>query len=209
MRPLGLVIGLGALIMVASVLLALQSEGGRGRQIGLGVLGMAMVALLIHAAHHLSFNFLQAWGWGPICFTEPDLMRVVEHAVFVIAESAVLLSLAHGASFDFRTSEELTDIANALVREDGSVDLGVASGRRVTAPASIALAAALGHIAQLIDHVEAASHVIRNASFEIASDNAQPANGLAVVASEVRNLAQRSASAAFHRAPRASAQMAY
>ena len=25
------------------------------------------------AVHHLSFNYFQQWGWGPICFTEPGL----------------------------------------------------------------------------------------------------------------------------------------
>ena len=46
------------------------------------------------AVHHLSFNQFQAWGWGPMCFSEPSFMRVIEHALFVVAETVVLLMLA-------------------------------------------------------------------------------------------------------------------
>ncbi|MCX7669577.1 MAG: chemotaxis protein, partial [Anaerolineae bacterium] len=35
------------------------------------------------AVHHLSFNYLQAFGWGVFCFTEPGLPRVLAHAGYV------------------------------------------------------------------------------------------------------------------------------
>ncbi|MEY3272856.1 MAG: hypothetical protein RLZZ341_1757, partial [Pseudomonadota bacterium] len=50
------------------------------------------------AVHHLSFNYFQAWGWGPVCFTEPSLMRVIEHALFVVAQAVVLVVMARRAA---------------------------------------------------------------------------------------------------------------
>jgi methyl-accepting chemotaxis protein len=43
-------------------------------------LGGVLTAAATIAVHHLSFNYFQQWGWGPICFTEPSLLTVIEHA---------------------------------------------------------------------------------------------------------------------------------
>ena len=34
-----------------------------------------LVAARVIAVHHLSFNYLQQWGYGVLCFTEPSLAR--------------------------------------------------------------------------------------------------------------------------------------
>jgi methyl-accepting chemotaxis protein len=122
------------------------------------------------AVHHLTFNQFQTWGWGPICFGEPSFMRVIEHALFVIAEAAVLIFLAARASADFRTAENLMDIAERLVAEDGTIDLTIAqtqSDDRATRK----LLNALVHISASIDQVRDASQSIRQASAELAGGN--------------------------------------
>ncbi len=67
------------------------------------------------AVHHLSFNFFQSWGWGPVCFTEPGLWRVVEHAAYVVGEAAILIMLAARSQSDFAANEQLSRIADGLV----------------------------------------------------------------------------------------------
>jgi methyl-accepting chemotaxis protein len=122
------------------------------------------------AVHHLSFNQLQAMGWGPMCFSEPSFMRVVEHALFVIAEAGILLFLAARAKADFHTAENLMGIAEKLVGEDGSIDLSIAqmpSEDRATRK----LLDALIHISAAIDQVRDTAESIRSAASEIATGN--------------------------------------
>ena len=78
------------------------------------------------AVHHLSFNYLQQWGWGPVCFTEPSLLKVVEHAAYVVAEAGVLVMLAVRAREDFRGADELGALVEGIVGQDGSISLEAA-----------------------------------------------------------------------------------
>jgi methyl-accepting chemotaxis protein len=202
---LGLTFGVGLVLVLASVAVALTSKGQTLSRVTLPVLGMAMVALLIHTArghneahfavfaflavlvvyrravpilagavaiavHHLSFNYMQAWGWGPVCFTEPGFLKVVEHALYVVAESGVLLYLAARARAEFRTAEQLTALAENILGADGTVNLSVAHVT-TTDPASRKLCEALEHIAAAMDQVRHASDTIRAASADISQGN--------------------------------------
>lgn len=198
-------LSVGALLLGASFATAYVSKSGAASRAVLPVLGMAMVALMIHVArghseahfsvfaflaclvvyrralpivvgaaaiavHHLSFNQFQAWGWGPMCFGEPSFMRVIEHAVFVVAESGILLFLAARARADFRTAENLMDIAANLVGEDGTINLSIQQAASDD-PATRKLTDALVHITSAIELVRISAESIRSASGEIASGN--------------------------------------
>src|SRR5574343_1878647 len=122
------------------------------------------------AIHHLTFNQFQTWGWGPMCFTEPSFMRVVEHAVYVVVESVVLVLLALRARSDFATAEELMRIVEQIQGDDGTVNLQVshlsAQGR-----VSRKLLDALQHIETAIQQVNRSADAIRQASADIAHGN--------------------------------------
>ncbi len=122
------------------------------------------------AVHHLSFNYFQAWGWGPICFTEPGLLRVVEHAAYVVAETVLLVLLALRARADFAASAELTSIVDRLVAANGSIDFAPAHVA-VRSPAARQLQQALRHVESTISAVRASAESITNATTEIASGN--------------------------------------
>jgi methyl-accepting chemotaxis protein len=209
----GLVAGLALLLGGLAVAVAAMSRSGLGSQIGLPVLGMGMVALLIHAArgqaeahfavfaflavtivyrhwlpvlagagaiavHHLSFNYFQQWGWGPICFTEPGLGRVIEHATYVVVEAAILLLMAQRARADFRAGEQLSALAGRLVAADGSVDfnaLRVATDGPM-APATQQIHAALQRIEASVTAVRQGAEAIHTASTEIATGNLDLSN---------------------------------
>ncbi len=200
---LGVALGIGTLLMLLSLGVALAGRGGSTSQVGLSLLGMAMVALLIHVArghaeahfavfaflavsvvyrralpvlvaagtiavHHLSFNYFQAWGWGPVCFTEPGLMRVVEHALYVVAEAVVLLMLARRAAADARVGEQLGLIAQRLVAEDGHIDFTNITVARPE-PATRQLLDALARVSQTVAEVRHGALEINTAAVEIAN----------------------------------------
>jgi methyl-accepting chemotaxis protein len=124
-------------------------------------------AATVIAVHHLSFNYFQSWGWGPICFTEPSLLKVIEHAAYVVGETVILLLMAARARGDFSASQQLSDIAERLVGADGSIDFRAA---RLTdpAPATARMLDALNRIETAIATVRASTDSIATASGEIA-----------------------------------------
>ena len=122
------------------------------------------------AVHHLSFNYFQQWGWGPMCFTEPGLGRVIEHALYVIVESVVLLFLAARARAEFLASQELVRIGEGITRQEGVVDLAAAN-ISLESNAGRSLAQAIQRIEVAIDQVRKTAEGVRGASEEIARDN--------------------------------------
>ena len=45
-----------------------------------------VIAATVIAVHHLSFHYLQTWGWGGVlCFTDPALSIVLGHAAYAAA----------------------------------------------------------------------------------------------------------------------------
>jgi methyl-accepting chemotaxis protein len=122
------------------------------------------------AVHHITFNQFQAWGWGPLCFTEPGWAKVVEHALYVVAEAVVLLFLAARAKASYSTAEELMALVEQLRSTEGVVDLSVASHRSHD-PKVRRFIEAMGHIANSIRTVRQSAEEIRGAAGEIASGN--------------------------------------
>ncbi len=119
------------------------------------------------AVHHLSFNYFQQWGWGPICFTEPGLMIVIEHAAYVVGEALILVMLAARSQAEFAANEQLSQIATRLVGADGSIDFRAAQVER-PAPAAARMLEALGRIEGAIAAVRASTDAIATASGEVA-----------------------------------------
>jgi methyl-accepting chemotaxis protein len=122
------------------------------------------------AVHHVTFNQFQAWGWGPMCFTEPGWGKVVEHALYVVAEAVVLLFLAARAKRAYGTAEELMQLVAQLRSTEGVVDLSVASHRSHD-PQVRRFTDAMAHIAHSIRTVRQSAEAVRGAAGEIASGN--------------------------------------
>jgi len=120
------------------------------------------------AVHHLSFNTLQSMGWGAVCFTEPSLMRVVEHAAYVVVEAGVLIAMAARARADFRAGQELGAIAEQLVAADGRIDFCAANQPAISAVTQ-RMQQALRQIETAIGTVQSSTATISHASTEIAA----------------------------------------
>jgi methyl-accepting chemotaxis protein len=201
----GVPLGVGALIVAVAVGVAAIGRGQVLSQIGLPVLGMGMVALLIHSArgqaeahfavfaflactmvyahwravvagaatiavHHLSFNYFQQWGWGSLCFTEPGLLRVVEHAAYVIVEAGLLIVLTERARAAATSSQQLGVLADALLGSNERVDFR-ALDIETRDPTIRHLVKALRRVEASISQVRSSADSIGVAAAEIASGN--------------------------------------
>ncbi|MBA56672.1 MAG: hypothetical protein CMK89_19640 [Pseudomonadales bacterium] len=86
------------------------------------LLGAGLIAL-----HHVSFNLLQERG-APVWVFDNDRLGwkiVFIHAVYVVAETAALIWLAHFSKEEARVSEEVIRVAELVHLDNGSLDLSV------------------------------------------------------------------------------------
>jgi methyl-accepting chemotaxis protein len=200
-----LVLGSGAALMVACLAVALGLSRTVAPRLLLPVFGMAMVALLIHAArgraeahfavfaflavtvvyrdwrsvlaaaaaiavHHVSFNWLQEQGWGPICFSQTGFGRVVEHATYVVLEAGVLVLLALRAHAQAAAAEELTELTRRLMGADGTIDLSqIHSAMRWDGARQVQHL--LAQVEQVLSSVGEVAETVHHASSEVASAN--------------------------------------
>lgn len=83
-----------------------------------------VMAAAVIAVHHLSFNYLQEWGYGVYVFTQrTGIDLVLIHAAFVVFETAVLVYLAVQNRKEAIQVAEIQEIGSHLVVTDGMVDL--------------------------------------------------------------------------------------
>jgi methyl-accepting chemotaxis protein len=73
-----------------------------------------LTAAAVIAVHHLSFNYLQEWGYGVVCFTRTGLGMVLVHASYVVAEAALLGYLSVVMHRQALQEAELTTRVGAL-----------------------------------------------------------------------------------------------
>jgi methyl-accepting chemotaxis protein len=122
------------------------------------------------AVHHLSFNYFQQWMWGPICFVEPGLDKVIEHAAYVVAEAAILVMLATRAAGEHRAAEELRSIADGLRQRDGKVDFAAARNSYASDTAR-ALASSLAEVAGAVGVVRHSVEAVTGSAQDVASES--------------------------------------
>ena len=83
-----------------------------------------IVGAAVIAVHHLSFNYLQEWGYGVYVFTQRtgfDLVLI--HAAFVVFETVVLVYLTVQNRKEAIQASEIHEIGSHLVVNNGVVDL--------------------------------------------------------------------------------------
>ena len=130
-----------------------------------------VTAAAVIAVHHLSFNYLQAWGYGVLCLTTPGLGIVLIHAGFVVAETAVLSYLAILLHADARQAAELkVNVAALTSGEAGTIDL-TQHDRNTTSESGLALDAAVGILSQAMTRVRDGIDTVVTASGQIAAGN--------------------------------------
>jgi methyl-accepting chemotaxis protein len=121
------------------------------------------------AVHHVAFDRAQAAGWGLYCTTEPDFMRVMLHAVYVVVQAGVEVVLALNMSRAAREGEELAALVSSVNRANG-IALNVGSVSTDTSGGN-ALKATLTRMDLAVSAVRSSASSIEVACSEIASGN--------------------------------------
>jgi methyl-accepting chemotaxis protein len=207
-----------AALMVFAALFIHQAAGMTELHFGIFVLlafllcyrdwKVILVAAFVIAIHHLSFSYLQEWGYGVICFTKPGFGEVVLHALFVVIESAVLAYLAQVLYRDAVQAGELhTRVASMTGTDDGTIDLRIEADAPMSS-AGKALQLMMVALRDAIIDVRDGAGTIAVASGEIANNNnalsersAQQSGALTETASsmaEITSAVKNSASHADH-----------
>lgn len=120
-----------------------------------------LCAALVAALHHVSFNYLQQWGYGTFCFTEPSLERVVVHAAYVVVQASALCWLAWRMEKEAVTAAELAQLSAHLGRQGGVFDLRFGG---------MGMSSALGHsFKTTMDAVHRTMNRVRAAAGEISA----------------------------------------
>jgi methyl-accepting chemotaxis protein len=119
------------------------------------------------AVHHVAFDRLQQLGWGLYCLNKPDFLRVLLHASYVVAQSALLVFIAQRMRVDARQGKELSKLVRA-VRVEGRVSLDVRDVPTRTEYGA-SLKAALEQLHQTMVAVRESVTNIQTASAEIAA----------------------------------------
>jgi methyl-accepting chemotaxis protein len=131
-----------------------------------------LTAAAVIAVHHLSFNYLQEWGYGVICFTKTGLGIVLVHAGYVVAEAAVLAYLSVIMHRQAVQEAELTTRVRALGEAgDGVIDLAH-QNHSYTTGAGRNLDAMMQTLHTAIASVRHGTETIQAAATEIAAGNA-------------------------------------
>lgn len=123
----------------------------------------------LFAVHHVAFDRLQAAGLGFYCTTEPDFLRIMLHALYVVIQSAVEIVLAIQMSRAAKQGEELGRLVSSVNRSDG-ISLNVAHVEAITEGGG-ALKATLARMEAAVSAVRSGASGIEVASAEIASGN--------------------------------------
>ena len=130
-----------------------------------------IIAAIVIALHHLSFNYLQEWGYGVICFVNPSMGMVLLHALYVVVEAGVLSYFAvvlHREAY--QAAELATRVLVLTANDDGIIDL-TATHEIAKSEVGKALQNALRSLHNAIMGVHTGTGIITSASGVIASAN--------------------------------------
>ncbi|NYT26315.1 chemotaxis protein [Alcaligenaceae bacterium] len=136
-----------------------------------------VIAALVAAAHHLLFSHLQALGWNTICFVEPGFGRVLAHAAYVLAETAVLSYIAVWLQRDSLQAAELQHLVERMsVGQGGGIDLQ-SSAPAYHSAAARSLAASLAMVASAVRRVRGAVVSMHETLSRMTETNAEVRDG--------------------------------
>ncbi|MDH1380872.1 methyl-accepting chemotaxis protein [Comamonas aquatica] len=140
------------------------------------------------AVHHILFDRLQAWGYGIYCTTEADFQKIVLHATFVVAQTAVEIFILQKMVASYRQGIELQGLVNAL-DDGGQFNLDI-SGESVQTPLARELQALMLNlhdtvrtVTHSVRQMQTASHEIQTGSNDLSARTEMACNALEETAS--------------------------
>ena len=201
-------VGVAIALMVFSALLIQQTSGMIEAHFSVFVLlsfllfyrdwRPILVAAVVIAVHHVTFNFLQAANSGIYLFVQgADIKLVVIHALFVVFESAWLIYMAVKLRAEMNLFGGMPEVVTDIVRQvaDGNLAVAVQVRHGDSTSLNAAMKEMVEKLTQIIGEVRETTESITVASQEIAQGNAdlsqrteQQASSLEETASSMEEL---------------------
>ena len=147
-----------------------------------------VIAAVVIAIHHLSFNYLQTWSYGVICFTKPGLGVVLSHAAYVVFETGVLVYLAEMLRKESLQAGEVECMLADLTSDAGMIDLSHL-GNNAQSVVGKGFQGVLTTLQGTVADVRNGVETIAEASREIASGNLDLSNRTEAQASSLEETA--------------------
>ena len=152
------------------------------------------------AVHHVAFDRLQAAGVGVYCMTQPDFLKVLVHAGYVVVQTGFEVYMAGLMRQAANSGEEMGRIVDHLgVGDSLALDVDRVA---VSTPLSLSLQRSLGRLNAAMLSVSRSTGNIQTASGEIASGSTdlsqrteQTASAMAQLTDNVRQSAESAATA--------------
>ena len=188
------------LALCLSAMVALHIHLGRGTlEFHFGVF-VTLALLLIYrdwrpivasavffAVHHIVFDRLQAAGYGVYCTPEPNFLKIVMHASYVIVQTGLEVFMAVKMRAVSVEGEELEQLVKAVDTE-GAVTLNL-NHIAVTSAGAQGLKHAIGRMHAAMTEVQNSAANIQVASTEIATGNHDLSNRTEQTASNLQQAA--------------------
>ena len=162
-----------------------------------------VVAAVTIAVHHVAFDRMQWLGLPVFCLSEPDLGRVILHAVFVVVQTTVEVFIALRMHADSLESAELQALCKPA--SNGEISLAVRDAP-VTSASAQSVRSALVRMDEVVNEAHAAAELVLQASGSISQGNVHLGSRTettvtqlqqtAATMADIRNSAQQSASEA-------------
>lgn len=169
-----------ALALCLSGMVALHIQLGRGTlEFHFGVF-VTLALLLVYrdwrpilasaafyAVQHVLFDRLQALGYGVYCTPEPNFLKIVMHAAYVVVQTSLEIVMAVWMSRLAAAGAELEALVRSI-NQDKAVCLDV-SPVAISTPQAHSLAQVVGRMNQALLQVRSSVAEIKTASDEIAT----------------------------------------
>ena len=146
-----------------------------------------VLAAGLFAVHHLGFDRLQAMNWGVYCTPEPNFLKVLMHAAYLVVQTAVECVLALRLKRAAVESAELIDIVRHIDR-GARLSLDV-SGLASTSPTPTLLKQVLAKMSDAMSEVRTAATSIERACTDIAAGNLDLSKRTEIQASNLQQTA--------------------
>ena len=146
------------------------------------------------AVHHIAFDRLQAAGVGVYCLAEPDFLKILLHAGYVVVQTGFGIYMTSVMRADAAAGQELGRLVDHVSTRDGSVALDV-DGVAVSTPQAQqlkrtlqSLNTAMGTVRDNIANIQTASGEIAGGSADLSHRTEQTASSLQQTASSMEQL---------------------
>ncbi|MEY2892748.1 MAG: hypothetical protein RJA98_2656 [Pseudomonadota bacterium] len=152
-----------------------------------------VMSATVFAVHHVVFDRLQAAGWGVYCTPEPDFLKIMMHAGYVVVQTGLEVMIALRLAAVTRQGEELLQLVERLTA-DGRINLDLrdiavsSSTARALLSGIEAVRSAMADVRDTAQSVTVASTEVATGSLDLSQRTEHTASNLQQAAASMEQL---------------------